>query len=50
MEKTVALLGFKDPSNCPYGELLDISLRLKFANKVNAVILTNQRFEQGMYY
>jgi hypothetical protein len=47
IEKTVALLLFEDAENCPYGELLDVSHRLKTANEVNAAILTSQSHEKG---
>ncbi|XP_062162685.1 protein GID8 homolog isoform X2 [Alnus glutinosa] len=46
LEKTVALLAFEDVSNCPVGELLDISQRLKTASEVNAAILTSQSHEK----
>ncbi|CBI18750.3 unnamed protein product, partial [Vitis vinifera] len=46
LEKTVALLAFEDFSNCPVGELLDISQRLKTASEVNAAILTSQSHEK----
>ncbi|KAK1661171.1 hypothetical protein QYE76_049330 [Lolium multiflorum] len=46
IEKTVALLLFEDAENCPYGELLDVSHRLKTANEVNAAILTSQSHEK----
>jgi hypothetical protein len=49
IEKTVALLLFEDAENCPYGELLDVSHRLKTANEVNAAILTSQSHEKGKY-
>ncbi|KAH1054949.1 hypothetical protein J1N35_033014 [Gossypium stocksii] len=45
LERTVSLLVFKDVSNCPLRELLDISQRLKTANDVNAAILTSQSHE-----
>ena len=48
LEKTVALLAFEDVSNCPVGELLDISQRLKTASEVNAAILTSQSHEKGL--
>lgn len=47
LEKTVALLAFEDVSNCPVGELLDVSQRLKTASEVNAAILTSQSHEKG---
>ncbi|OVA20225.1 LisH dimerization motif [Macleaya cordata] len=47
LERTVALLAFEDVSNCPVGELLDISQRLKTASEVNAAILTSQSHEKG---
>ncbi|KAL0310657.1 UNVERIFIED_CONTAM: protein GID8 [Sesamum angustifolium] len=37
---------FEDVSNCPVGELLDISQRLKTASEVNAAILTSQSHEK----
>ncbi|XP_022927346.1 protein GID8 homolog isoform X2 [Cucurbita moschata] len=46
LERTVALLAFEDVSNCPVRDLLDISLRLKTANEVNAAILTSQSHEK----
>ncbi|KAK4340575.1 hypothetical protein RND71_039076 [Anisodus tanguticus] len=46
LEKTVALLAFEDVSNCPIGELLDVSQRLKTASEVNAAILTSQSHEK----
>ncbi|KAF8755858.1 hypothetical protein HU200_011138 [Digitaria exilis] len=46
IEKTVALLVFEDGKNCPYGELLDVSQRLKTASEVNAAILTSQSHEK----
>jgi hypothetical protein len=49
LEKTVALLAFEDVSNCPVGELLDISQRLKTASEVNAAILTSQSHEKGQF-
>ncbi|OMO92395.1 Transposon, En/Spm-like protein [Corchorus capsularis] len=42
LERTVALLAFEDASNCPVGELMDISQRLKTASEVNAAILSSQ--------
>ena len=47
LERTVALLAFEDVKNCPYGELLDVSQRLKTASEVNAAILTSQSHEKG---
>lgn len=47
LERTVALLAFEDVANCPVGELLDISQRLKTASEVNAAILTSQSHEKG---
>lgn len=47
LERTVSLLAFEDVSNCPVGELLDISQRLKTASEVNAAILTSQSHEKG---
>ena len=47
IEKTVALLVFEDVKNCPYGEVLDVSQRLKTASEVNAAILTSQSHEKG---
>ncbi|XVE87980.1 hypothetical protein DITRI_Ditri19aG0031500 [Diplodiscus trichospermus] len=46
LERTVSLLAFEDISNCPVGELLDISQRLKTASEVNAAILTSQSHEK----
>ncbi|KAB5560561.1 hypothetical protein DKX38_005518 [Salix brachista] len=46
LERTVALLAFEDVSNCPVGDLLDISQRLKTASEVNAAILTSQSLEK----
>ncbi|XP_008798010.1 protein GID8 homolog isoform X2 [Phoenix dactylifera] len=46
LERTVALLAFEDVKNCPYGELLDVSQRLKTASEVNAAILANQSHEK----
>nr|CAD1818248.1 unnamed protein product [Ananas comosus var. bracteatus] len=46
LERTVALLAFEDVKNCPYGELLDVSQRLKTASEVNAAILTSQSHEK----
>lgn len=46
LERTVALLAFEDVMNCPVGELLDISQRLKTASEVNAAILTSQSHEK----
>ncbi|KAG0503705.1 hypothetical protein HPP92_003777, partial [Vanilla planifolia] len=46
LERTVALLAFEDVKNCPYGELLDVSQRLKTASEVNAAILTSQSREK----
>ncbi|XP_059623134.1 protein GID8 homolog isoform X2 [Cornus florida] len=46
LERTVALLAFEDFTNCPVGELLDISQRLKTASEVNAAILTSQSHEK----
>ncbi|XP_050108486.1 protein GID8 homolog isoform X3 [Malus sylvestris] len=46
LERTVALLAFEDVNNCPVGELLDISQRLKTASEVNAAILTSQSHEK----
>ncbi|XP_030467974.1 protein GID8 homolog isoform X2 [Syzygium oleosum] len=46
LERTVALLAFEDVSNCPVGELLDMSQRLKTASEVNAAILTSQSHEK----
>ncbi|KAG5246908.1 protein GID [Salix suchowensis] len=48
LERTVALLAFEDVSNCPVGDLLDISQRLKTASEVNAAILTSQSLEKEM--
>ncbi|GMP72575.1 hypothetical protein CsSME_00030554 [Camellia sinensis var. sinensis] len=46
LERTVALLAFNDVSNCPVGELLDISQRHKTASEVNAAILMSQSHEK----
>ncbi|XP_042428642.1 protein GID8 homolog [Zingiber officinale] len=46
LEKTVALLVFEDVKNCPYGDLLDVSQRLKTASELNAAILTSQSHEK----
>ncbi|KAG1342669.1 protein GID8 [Cocos nucifera] len=46
LERTVALSAFEDVKNCPYGELLDASQRLKTASEVNAPILTSQSHEK----
>ncbi|KAF5474339.1 hypothetical protein F2P56_006247 [Juglans regia] len=46
LERTVSLLAFEDVSNCPVGELLNISQRLKTASEVNAAILTSQSHEK----
>jgi hypothetical protein len=46
LERTVALLAFEDVNNCPLGDLLDISQRLKTASEVNAAILTSQSHEK----
>lgn len=46
LERTVALLAFEDVANCPVGDLLDISQRLKTASEVNAAILTSQSHEK----
>ncbi|CAI0407370.1 unnamed protein product [Linum tenue] len=46
LERTVSLLAFEDVANCPVGELLDISQRLKTASEVNAAILTSQSHEK----
>lgn len=46
LERTVALLAFEDASNCPVGELLDMSQRLKTASEINAAILTSQSHEK----
>ncbi|KAE8716948.1 LisH and RanBPM domains containing protein isoform 2 [Hibiscus syriacus] len=46
LERTVSLLAFEDVSNCPVGELLDISQRLKTASELNAAILTSQSHEK----
>nr|CAD1832894.1 unnamed protein product [Ananas comosus var. bracteatus] len=48
LERTVALLAFEDVKNCPYGELLDVSQRLKTASEVNAAILTSQSHEKRL--
>ncbi|KAJ6825478.1 glucose-induced degradation protein 8-like protein isoform X1 [Iris pallida] len=46
LERTVALLAFEDANNCPFGELLDVSQRLKTASEVNAAILISQSREK----
>ncbi|KAL0398615.1 UNVERIFIED_CONTAM: protein GID8 [Sesamum radiatum] len=46
LERTIALLAFEDVTNCPVGDLLDISQRLKTASEVNAAILTSQSHEK----
>ncbi|XP_011027909.1 PREDICTED: glucose-induced degradation protein 8 homolog [Populus euphratica] len=46
LERAVALQAFEDVSNCPVGDLLDISQRLKTASEVNAAILTSQSHEK----
>ncbi|KAG6517157.1 protein GID8 homolog [Zingiber officinale] len=46
LEKTVSLLVFEDAKNCPYGDLLDVSQRLKTASELNAAILTSQSHEK----
>ncbi|CAL0334397.1 unnamed protein product [Lupinus luteus] len=46
LERTVALLAFEDPYNCPVGELLNTSQRLKTASEVNAAILTSQSHDK----
>ncbi|KAL5972556.1 hypothetical protein ACLOJK_039360 [Asimina triloba] len=46
LERTIALLAFEDVSNCPVGDLLGISQRLKTASEVNAAILTSQSHEK----
>ncbi|OIW13677.1 hypothetical protein TanjilG_08019 [Lupinus angustifolius] len=46
LERTVALLAFKDAYKCPIGELLGTSQRLKTASEVNAAILTSQGHEK----
>ncbi|KAG4199687.1 hypothetical protein ERO13_A05G163100v2 [Gossypium hirsutum] len=46
LERTISLLVFEDTSNCPVGELLDISQRLKTATEVNAAVLTSQSHEK----
>ncbi|KAL6544796.1 Glucose-induced degradation complex subunit [Orobanche minor] len=46
LERTVALLAFEDVTNCPVGELLDLSQRHKTAAEVNAAILTSQSHEK----
>ncbi|XP_019440269.1 PREDICTED: glucose-induced degradation protein 8 homolog isoform X1 [Lupinus angustifolius] len=48
LERTVALLAFKDAYKCPIGELLGTSQRLKTASEVNAAILTSQGHEKGL--
>ncbi|KAK1327098.1 hypothetical protein QJS10_CPA01g02322 [Acorus calamus] len=46
LERMVALLAFEDVANCPVGELLEISQRLKTSSEVNAAILTSQSCEK----
>ncbi|KAF8391393.1 hypothetical protein HHK36_023697 [Tetracentron sinense] len=46
LERTISLLAFEDASNCPVGELLHISHRLKTASEVNEAILTSQSHEK----
>ncbi|PIN04339.1 LisH motif-containing protein [Handroanthus impetiginosus] len=46
LERTVSLLAFEDVTNCPIGELLDVSQRLKTAREVNAAILMSQSHEK----
>ncbi|KAK4271470.1 hypothetical protein QN277_020164 [Acacia crassicarpa] len=46
LERTVSLFAFEDFSDCPVGELLDMSQRLKTANEVNAAILASQSHEK----
>ncbi|KAL1099608.1 hypothetical protein V6Z11_D05G174100 [Gossypium hirsutum] len=46
LERTISLVAFEDTSNCPVGELLDISQRLKTASEVNAAVLTSQSNEK----
>ncbi|CAL5412175.1 unnamed protein product [Camellia sinensis] len=48
LERTVALLAFNDVSNCPVGELLDVSQRHKTASEVNAAILMSQSHEKTL--
>ncbi|MBA0865591.1 hypothetical protein Goshw_013625 [Gossypium schwendimanii] len=50
LERTISLLAFEDTSNCPVGELLDISQRLKTASEVNAAVLTSQSHEKGFLF
>ncbi|CAH9093588.1 unnamed protein product [Cuscuta epithymum] len=46
LERTVTLLAFEDVTNCPLGDLLDISQRMRTASEVNAAILTSQSHEK----
>ncbi|XP_031125999.1 protein GID8 homolog [Ipomoea triloba] len=46
LERTMTLLAFEDVENCPLGELVDMSQRLKTASEVNAAILTSQSHEK----
>ncbi|CAH9112024.1 unnamed protein product [Cuscuta europaea] len=46
LERTVTLLAFEDVANCPLGDLLDISQRMRTASEVNAAILTSQSHEK----
>ncbi|KAG5627736.1 hypothetical protein H5410_012954, partial [Solanum commersonii] len=50
LEKTVALLAFEDVSNCPIGELLDVSQRLKTTSSFMMLIWAqNQLGKKAMY-
>jgi hypothetical protein len=49
LEKTMALLAFEDSTKSPVGYLLDHSQRQKTASELNAVILTAQCQEKGMF-
>ncbi|XP_057964035.1 protein GID8 homolog [Malania oleifera] len=46
LERTISLLGYKDPSSCYLAELLDRSQVLKTANEVNQAILSSQGNEK----
>lgn len=39
-EKTIALVAFQDPADCPVGDLMDVSQRQKTANLLNQSILS----------
>ncbi|XP_037077264.1 glucose-induced degradation protein 8-A homolog isoform X1 [Pollicipes pollicipes] len=42
LERTLALLAFEDPANCPFGDLLNASHRQKVASELNAAILRQE--------